>query len=546
MRVRGRCATAAILLSAYSAAYPVFAQTAIQPSPQNFSNASSSASSNSALASAVDAAEPAKNWANLLVADSAPVSTLPANSISGMPACDPTGSVRIAESQRQAAYLNFNDSSVADGSNPAAASRLFGNPSGGNGLAADSVNANFSSLSTNLALRGRYCTSQFGSTKVTAAVGMFADDWASLSAGQLAPTRDAAAAKVEQDLDENLKGFVTAQGYQYDQSGLPVSTSVAPLARAQAVTTGLNYHKGRFGLVAEVGGSRRDDGFQNEQDSSAAALDGTWQASDSVTFRLGHRDLGRNYASLSGTAMAGMAETYTGAKWNATRWLSLDTDLRRSQNRLATDAIARDTVSLMTSATIAIPQFVGWGVNLQALQVAGGNADRSNNDLMNYGAMVRYATGLWQTGFGVTQGTFDNARSAGAGTSAGFNYDVAVFWNDVMDSVPRNWNARFSFGTTYQHQDYDSGITTRNSNANIGVALQHQQWGMFSAALARGRVDQVTGGSVDSQSYLSEYSRPLSRNNSVKVYYRQTRTMDYTSSSLVRDQSAGVQFVLAQ
>jgi hypothetical protein len=219
--------------------------------------------------------------------------------------------------------------------------------------------------------------------------------------------------------------------------------------------------------------------------------------------------------------------------------------LRRSQNRLATDAIARDTVSLMTSATIAIPQFVGWGVNLQALQVAGGNADGSINDLTNYGAMVRYATGLWQTGFGVTQGTFENARSAGAGTSAGFNYDVAVFWNDVMESVPQSWNARFSFGTTYQHQDYDSGITTRNANANIGVALQHQEWGMFSAALARGHADQVTGGSVDSQSYLSEYSRPLSKTNTVKFYYRQTRTIDYTSSTAFRDQSAGLQFVVA-
>jgi hypothetical protein len=193
-----------------------------------------------------------------------------------------------------------------------------------NQLAADAVNANFSNLGTNLALRGRYCTTQFGSTRVTAAVGKFADDWALLANGQPpAPTRDAAAAKVDYELTDSLKTFVTAQGYQYGMNGTPSDISPVQLGRAQSVTIGLDFRQGRFALLAEVGGS--------------------------------HRDLGRSYTTLSGFAAPGLKDTYTGAKWRATPWLSLDTDLRRSLNRMATNAVARDAVSLLTSATLAIP-----------------------------------------------------------------------------------------------------------------------------------------------------------------------------------------------
>jgi hypothetical protein len=503
-------------------------------------------SSQSALTRAVDANSASVAWASLM-----PTDFSSDNAASGIPACEQAYSRRIGEnSERQTAYLHFRDPGMINPGYPEYSNRqqLIGSTSGvTNQLAADAVNANFSNLGTNLALRGRYCTTQFGSTKVTAAVGMFADDWASLASGQLpVPTRDAAAAKVEHELGDNLKTFFTAQGYQYDRRGMPAGVLPAQLGRAQSVTTGLDYRKGRFSLLGEVGGSHRDDGLQNEQESAAAALDGSWQASDNVTFRLGHRDLGRFYTTLSGFSTPGLRETYTGAKWNATPWLSLDTDMRQSLNRWATDAVARDTVSMLTSATLAIPKFVGWGLNLQALQSAGDNADGSGNDLTNYGAAVRYATGTWQTGLGITQGTFDNASASANGTSAGFNYDVAIFWNDVMASVPPSWNARFTFGTAYQNQDFERGSTARNSNANVGVAVQHQQWGMFSAAIARGRIGQVAGGNVDSQSYQSDYSKPLSKRHTVKFYYRQTRTVDYNAASAIRDQSGGLQFVLAQ
>jgi outer membrane usher protein FimD/PapC len=115
-----------------------------------------------------------------------------------------------------------------------------------------------------------------------------------------------------------------------------------------------------------------------------------------------------------------------------------------------------------------------------------------------------------------------------------------------MASVPPSWNARFIFGTAYQHQDFDSGLTGRNSNVNVGVAVQHQQWGMFSAAIARGRTEQMAGANVDSQSYQSEYSRPLSKKHTLKFYYRQTRTVDCNTASESRDQSGGLQFALAQ
>jgi hypothetical protein len=542
MRARRQCAGAVMALSAWSMVFSVFADTIAPISTQKILDVSSQ----SVPTPAVDAKSGPVAWANLL-----PTDFSSANGVSGIPACEQAYMRRLGENpELQTAYLQFRDSGMVDTGYPEYPRRqqLIGsavNP--GNNLAADAVSANFSNLGTNLALRGRYCKTQFGSTKVTAAVGTFADDWASLASGQSAvPTRDAAAAKLEHGLGDNLKTFFTAQGYQYDRRGMPAGIASGQWGGAQSVTTGLDYRKGRFTLLGEVGGSHRDDGLQNEQESSAAAFDGSWQASNNMTFRLGHHDVGRFYTTLSGLATPGLTETYAGAKWNAASWLSLDTDMRRSLNRLATDAVARDNVSMLTSATIAIPQFVGWGFNLQALQSAGDNTDGSRNDLTNYGAAVRYATKTWQTGLGFSQGTFDKARASENGTSAGVNYDVAIFWNDVMASVPPSWNARFTFGTAYQHQDFESGLTARNSNANVGIAVQHERWGMFSAAIAHGRIGQVAGGNVDSQSYQSEFSKPLSKRHSLKFYYRQTRSVDYNAASEIRDQSGGMQFVLVQ
>ena len=541
MRFRAQCAAVAAL----SACSVVFSACAGTSGPIPAPNVLDVASQD---AFAIDADGGSATWARLSPADFSSD-----NAAAGIPACEQANSPRIVEnSQQQAAYLQFRDPLLASADYPQYPNRphLIGTTSANtNFLAADAVNANFSNLGTNLALRGRSCTTQFGSTKVTAAVGKFADDWPLLANGQPpTPTRDAAAAKVDYELTDSLKTFVTAQGYQYGMNGMPSGISQVQLGRAQSVTTGLDFRQGRFALLAEVGGSHRDDGLQNEQESAAAALDGSWRASDSMTLRLGHRDVGRSYTTLSGFAAPGLKETYTGAKWSATPWLSLDTDLRRSLNSMATDAVARDAVSLSTSATVAIPHLAGWGFNLQALQSTGANADGSGNDLTNYGAAVRYANKSWQTGLGFTQGTFDNARASGNGTSAGLNYDFAIVWNDVMASVPPSWNARFTFGTAYQRQDFDTGSIARNANANVGIAVQHQQWGMFSAAMARGHSAQLAGAYADSQTYQSEFSRPLSKKHSVKFYYRQTRTVNYndTTASEIRDQSGGLQFVLLQ
>jgi hypothetical protein len=87
-----------------------------------------------------------------------------------------------------------------------------------------------------------------------------------------------------------------------------------------------------------------------------------------------------------------------------------------------------------------------------------------------------------------------------------------------MASVPPSWNARFTFGTAYQRQDFDTGSIARNANANVGIAVQHQQWGMFSAAMGRGHTAQLAGAYADSQTYQSEFSKPLSKKHSVKFY----------------------------
>jgi hypothetical protein len=66
-------------------------------------------------------------------------------------------------------------------------------------------------------------------------------------------------------------------------NGMPSGISPVQLGRAQSVTSGLDFRQGRFALLAEGGASHRDDGLQYEQESAAAALDGSWRASDSMT-----------------------------------------------------------------------------------------------------------------------------------------------------------------------------------------------------------------------------------------------------------------------
>jgi hypothetical protein len=163
-------------------------------------------------APAIDADGGSATWARLSLTDFSRD-----NSAAAIPACGNTNSPSIGEdSRQQAAYLQFRDPLTASTDYPQYLGRpqLIGSTSANaNPLAADAVNANFSNLGANLELRGRYCTTQFGSTRVTAAVGKFADDWALLANGQpLAQTRDAAAAKVDYELTDSLKTFVTAQG----------------------------------------------------------------------------------------------------------------------------------------------------------------------------------------------------------------------------------------------------------------------------------------------------------------------------------------------
>lgn len=464
------------------------------------------------------------------------------------------GDVRGQSADGDVSYFQFANSNSNDPmvqSYPNLVQHLQGGRVGpGYQIIGGDIAAQFSTLGTNVGLRGLFGARQFGSTTVSATAGVLGDSWESVagSAPRPRPLRNAYASKVDHAISQSWTAFVTAQGYDdaansADESGF----GMLPETSGQATTLGLAYRQGTLSIAGELGVSRWNDGLQQSQwDAGAGVVDATWEASPTLGLRFGHHDLGRYYTSLSAMAVPGIRESYGGVNWSATPWFSLNGDLRRAKNRWAATGIAEHSDMATVAASAFIPQMQSLSFTLQASQSQGENPGGTRNDSGGYSAGTRYTASLWQAGLTASRSRIDNDDMPGFnGDTDGINIDAGLLLGDATAATPGVWSANLNLGLGLQDNDLDAGVRTSGFSVNAGVSVQHARWGSMLAAYTYNITGQPSGLDLKTHGVQLEASRTVMKTGLLKFYFRSNRRIDEAGVLDYRDETAGLQLVLA-
>ena len=201
-----------------------------------------------------------------------------------------------------------------------------------------------STLGSQLPLRGVQAQKYFGPIIASGAAGLFAEDWKSafITRVRTAYPRESYAVKLSTAPDAfaaafngGMKGielFATAQHF-IDQTS---STAQSPLilfplnkAKGSSATTGLSFRRDQIAFNVEGGKSRFDEEGNARLKDDAFMTDFSWQG-DPVSLRLGHHNIGVNYATLAMIA-PGTRETFGNVVWRASATLSASLDARKSR-----------------------------------------------------------------------------------------------------------------------------------------------------------------------------------------------------------------------
>ena len=416
------------------------------------------------------------------------------------------------------------------------------------------VAASFSSLGTNVGLRGLLAQKQFGQTTISATAGVLADSWESLAKTVDATryVRNVYAAKLETPVSQTSKVFATVQGYNDVANGLaPGATTLAP-ATGHLATAGFAYQKDQFGVQGEAGVSHWSETGQDAQNDHAFIVDANWNF-QTFGFRAGHHDIGKYYASLAAQGGNGVKETYLNGNWLARDWLNLTADVRRSENNLVavttpptSTATRTDSANLNAIITFG-PEHPGWSLMLNQTQSLGENSDGSANRNRNYGATVSYSDTNWNSSLGFMRGKVENSITPTSdATTRTWQMTAGRNWSDTSSGGMPVWTAGVNFGLSRQQQDLATGGGPTSTTWQVGLTGQRASWGVLTASYLDGTTSgQTGGGDIRQKSWQLEATHPFKGQNSVKLYVRNNRTSGSNAvpTADYKEQVTGIQLV---
>lgn len=416
-------------------------------------------------------------------------------------------------------------------------------------VALGDVAPDFSTLGTSLGIRGVLAQKQFGQSVVSVSAGTLAPTWNSLAdaAKRTQFLRNVAAAKFDMPVGSTTRAFVSFQGYADDPATFDRGLSALAPASGRTTTVGFVHQQDQLTVTGEAGFSLWTESGQAGQRDHAYLLDAIYNG-QGYTLRGGHHDLGAYYTSLSAQAAPGIIETYLGGNWQAASWLTLQSDVRRSENSAGkgTGINATTTDSASLSQTIGFgPDWPGLGLVLNQALSAGKNADASDNRNSGYGATLNYTNPIWNTALGYNLRTTENAASPSAnGKIDTWTWLLGKVLTD--DLTNPNWRTDLQFNVGMQEQKLDIGDSTRTLQYGIGAAASRLGWGTLNASVTLGTV-KPTGGGADlrNREYTLEASHPFKNGNSVKVYARESRLFSGDPALKNGTRSIGVQLALA-
>jgi hypothetical protein len=468
------------------------------------------------------------------------------------------GDLRSTQASGDMHYLQFSVSTTDDTSVISHApgtqinSLQMGFAGTGYQVALGDVAASFSSLGTNLGLRGLLAQKQFGQSTISATAGVLADSWESLSnmVDATRYTRNVYAAKLETPVTTNSKAYVTVQGYNDVASSLTAGATTLAPASGRLATAGFAYQLDQFGIQGEAGTSHWNGTGQSAQDDRAYIVDVNWNF-QSVSLRAGHHDIGKYYASLAAQGGNGVKETYLNGNWLAKDWLNLTADLRRSENNLVAvttppTSTATRTDAATLGATITFgPEHPGWALMLNQTQSLGENSDGSGNRNRSYGATMSYSDMIWNGTLGFMRGTVkNNAAQSSDATTRTWQMTVGRNWSDTSPSGMPVWTAGVNLGLSRQEQTLASGGGPSTTTWQVGMTGQRASWGSLTASYLEGTISgQTGGGDLRQKGWQLEATHPFKGQNSVKLYVRDNRTTGSTTGADYKEQVTGVQLV---
>jgi len=427
------------------------------------------------------------------------------------------------------------------------------------------VAVNHSSLGANLPLRGLLAQRYFGQTLVSASAGVIAESWEALAdqGRRRMFLKNAYALKAESSFGQNLQAYATVQGYREDGDSVGANVLALVPSSGSTATAGLNWREGRYYLQAEGGLSRYGEKGLDGHRDRALIVDGGWQG-DKLGLRLGHHDLGRYYASLSGLAGAGIRETYANASWQAAQWMSLTGDVRRSENRMAAPPVPPPpptipptpvmpytpfigkTEAASLRAQINFPSVPGLGLGLSAGESHGKSSGGASNRSQNQGATLSYAAMAWNASLGYQNSKQSNSVTAGSDSRTDtWSASYGRNWSDATDVVPASWTLNATATASTQRQHLETGATAALNTLNLVISGERQPWGRLSAILGGSRGHDATGGGLRQYWYQLDAGRALGQRGGLRLYLRGTSSFQDRAAIAWRDRLAGIQLSYA-
>lgn len=415
-------------------------------------------------------------------------------------------------------------------------------------VALGDVAPDFSTLGSSLGMRGVLAQKQFGQSVVSAAVGTLTPTWNSLAdtAKRTQFLRNVAAAKFDMPVGSATRAFVSFQSYADDPATLDHGLSALAPTSGRTGTVGFVHQHEQLTVTGEAGFSLWTESGQSGLRDHAYLLDASYNGRG-YSLRGGHHNLGVYYTSLSAQAAPGIIETYLGGNWQAESWLTLQGDVRRSENSVGdgTRVNATTTDSASLSQTIAFgADWPGLGLVLNQSLSAGKNADASDNRNSGYGAALNYAQPIWNTTLGYNVRKVENEASPTADSQTGtWNFLLGRAFTD--DLTNPTWRADLQFSVGMQNQQLDIGDSTRTIQYAFGAAASRVGWGSLNASVTLGKV-KPTGGGADLRNHetMLEASHPFKNGNTVKVYARESRLFSGDPALKNGTRSIGAQLAL--
>ena len=432
-------------------------------------------------------------------------------------------------------------------------------------LALGDVAVSHSSLGANMPLRGILAQRYFGQTLVSASAGVIAESWEALAdqGRRRMFLKNAYALKAESPFGQNLQAYATVQGYREDGDSVGANAPALVPSSGNTATAGLNWREGRYYLQAEGGLSRYGEKGLDGHRDRALIVDGGWQG-DKLGLRLGHHDLGRYYASLSGLAGAGIRETYANASWQAAQWMSLTGDVRRSENQMAAPPVPPPPPTIPPTPVTPYTPFVGkteaanlraqftfldvpgLGLGLSVGESHGKSSGGSSNRNANQGANLTYMQPAWNASLGYQNSTLKNSIAAGRDSrSDTWMASYGRNWSDATAVAPASWMLNATASGSFQRQHLENGTTSTLNTLNLVVMGERSQWGRLSAILGGSRGHDATGGELRQHWYQLDAGRALGQRGGIRLYLRAMSSFQDRAAIAYRDKTAGVQLSYA-